>query len=366
MSGGAVVDVQEVVHGVVAHVDVRLAVAVDVHGEHPQPLASVHAAGVQAGLHAHVAEFAVAEVREQLVRKAVELLGRANVGRVAVVGAGRVLGPGPIDVLVDVKVGIAVAVEVGPGGAGRPGDPRQAGLFGHVHELAAPGRVLGVHRLVVEQGDAAPAGDEQVGPAVAVVVGHGRPVRVEPRVVRQADLLGHVPELEMALVVIELARPADDGLVVGAGVAAAAGHEQVEPAIPVVVDQGDAAAERFEDGHVARRFTGVVHFAVTVGDVDAGLFRRHFAEKGRPFRSGIVRDRGVGIHRGRRRLAADEQCQSARQQQGDGRPPWVHVGPAFPRKNEQKGKTYSVRARDGVRSMGRLAERTLSPQAYTR
>src|SRR5262249_57632599 len=94
--------------------------------------------------------------------------------------ASRVVVPGPVGVLADVEVREAVAVEVPPGGAGGPGDSGKAGLLRDVHELAALGGVGRIDGFVVEEGDAAPAGDEEVGPAVAVVVPDGAPVAVQP------------------------------------------------------------------------------------------------------------------------------------------------------------------------------------------
>src|SRR5262249_60515733 len=106
-----------------------------------------------------------------------ELLGRADVRGLAVVVALRVVVEVPVDVLADVEVREPVAVQVGERGAGGPGDALvEAGLRGNVLELPA---ALSVGDIV-EQGDAAPAGDEEVRPAVAVVVADCGPVRVEP------------------------------------------------------------------------------------------------------------------------------------------------------------------------------------------
>src|SRR5205807_372694 len=66
-------------------------------------------------------------------------------------------------------VGEAIAVEVGPGGAAAPRVVVQAGLFAHLDKVSSAVAVA----LVVEQRQAAPAGQQQGGPAVAVVVVHG-------------------------------------------------------------------------------------------------------------------------------------------------------------------------------------------------
>ena len=81
----------------------------------------------------------------------------------------------------------------------------QARFLGHLDEVPA----AAVRRLVVEQGDAAVAGDEQVGPAVAVVVGDGAAVGVEVDLV-EADLRGHVAEFPVAEVLVQPAGMALD------------------------------------------------------------------------------------------------------------------------------------------------------------
>src|SRR5262249_12094334 len=138
----------------------------------------------------------------------------------------------------DVEVGPAVPVQVGPGGAGGPGDALvQAGPGADVHEAAAAPAV----GHIAEQGDAAPAGDEQVGPAVGAVGGDGGGVAVDPRPpagqAAQADLLGDVLELPVAQVLVELAGVPTNLLVVRPSEVAAADHEDVQEAVAVVVDQ---------------------------------------------------------------------------------------------------------------------------------
>src|SRR5262249_27050855 len=77
-----------------------------------------------------------------------------------------------------------------------------------------------------------------------------------------------------------------DLLLVRAVEVAAARDEDVEQPVAVVVDQGDAAAERLQDGQVG---AGVL--AVAVGDVDArgGV---HFREQVRALQVGVRRRRG--------------------------------------------------------------------------
>src|SRR5262249_25254178 len=142
--------------------------------------------------------------------------------------------------------GPAVAVEVGEGGAGRPGDPPvQPHLRGDVLETPTLFRVVGIDGDVAEQGDLAPAGDQQVRPAVAIDVGHRAAVAVEPGFAAgelvEADLPGDVLELALAQVAIQLAGVAHDLFLVLA-CNPAAGDEDVEQPVAVVVDQGNPSA----------------------------------------------------------------------------------------------------------------------------
>src|SRR5262249_38271750 len=139
------VDVEEVIDRVVGDVGVGFAVAVVVGDDDAEALAPagvvligalellaglvrrtghncVHvglARRAEAGLLADVGEALAGVVAEQVVRDALELLGRADVAGLAVVGAVErvVVLEGPVGVLADVQVGVAVAVEVGPAGA---------------------------------------------------------------------------------------------------------------------------------------------------------------------------------------------------------------------------------------------------------
>src|ERR1043166_1987933 len=114
---------------------------------------------------------------------------------------------------------------------------------------------------------------------------------VEPRKV-EPDLGGDVGERAVALVTEQLARPAAQsrrrlvegveillgivGIVAALAVeVAAAGHEDVEQTVLVVVHEGDAAAERFED----RQVPGI--HAGAAGEVDA-RGARHVTKPRRP------------------------------------------------------------------------------------
>src|SRR5262249_33895592 len=160
---------------------------------------------------------------------------RANVplhpGTVAT--ALRVVCERPVDVMANVQVRVAVAIQVGTGRAGAPQVVGQARLPSNLDE--APSALAVRH--VLEQGKPAPAGDEQIGPAVTVEVGDSGAVRVEPGEVFEAYLSGHVLKLEAAQVLEELAGVAPDLLAVEV---AAAGEENVEQTIAIVVEQSDA------------------------------------------------------------------------------------------------------------------------------
>ncbi len=94
-------------------------------------------------------------------------------------------------------------------------------------------------------------------------------MRIEPRFAAvqsvQAGRLGAILKAKSAQVLVELARVPPDLLLVRAVVVPAARTEQVEQAVAVVVDEGHAAAERFENGQVRR----LDILAVMVGELDA-------------------------------------------------------------------------------------------------
>src|SRR4051794_15673700 len=85
---------------------------------------------------------------------------------------------GPIDILAKIKVGVTIAVKVGESGAGTPEvRAEQPGHLGRLDEAPAPGGLVVLD--VVVQGQPAIARDEQIRPAVTVVIGHGGTVAVE-------------------------------------------------------------------------------------------------------------------------------------------------------------------------------------------
>ncbi len=159
LAGRRVVHVEKLVHGVVGHVHVGLAVAVEIDHQHAQPLAGVRSSLVQPGLGADVHERTFARIAINLVRQAVKAERRTDVGSLAVVGTRGVFLPRPIDILADVEVRPAVAVEIAEGGAGRPGDALvQPRLRGHVLESPCRSIDCGTARPAPSRSPASQAG----------------------------------------------------------------------------------------------------------------------------------------------------------------------------------------------------------------
>ena len=196
---------------------------------------------------------------------------------------------------------MAVAIEIGPAGTGTPQGGRQPGFLSHVHEVPA---ALAIG-FVVQEGQAAPAGQQDVRPAVVVVVGHGHPVIVEPDLV-DAGLGADVLELEVAQVLVQLVGPALDLFFIWTIVVAAAGQENIEQAIAIVIEHAGAAAEGLEDGQVPGFFT------ILVGVVDPAA-GGDVLEKGR-----ILGDNEFGFC-GRRMGVVHVRDGQQAGQRGDGR-----------------------------------------------
>src|SRR5262249_52764373 len=93
----------------------------------------------------------------------------------------------PRQVVADVEVEVAVAVQVGERGRGRPIPvATPARRVGHVPERAVT--------LVAIEGVGAPAGDEEVGTAVVVIIADRNAVPVARREVRDAGRGGGIRE----------------------------------------------------------------------------------------------------------------------------------------------------------------------------
>ena len=107
--------------------------------------------------------------------------------------AGRADSTVVVDIAGNEEVEPAVAVVVAPGGAGGPVAERDAGLFGNIGE----GAVV----VVVVEAVLAEVGDVEVGPAVVVVVADGH--AEAPAVVGDAGFCGDVGEGAVMVVVEE-------------------------------------------------------------------------------------------------------------------------------------------------------------------
>ena len=290
----ALVDVEEVRLGVVGDEHVHEAVAVEVGDADAHALAR-H--GAEAGLLRHVLELPVPEVVVQAVRDA--LVG-ARVAEDRAVGgrADPVDLRVPVGVVRDHEVEQAVVVVVEEGGAHREQVLRllvEAGAGGHLAERAVA--------VVVVEHVRAGVGDEQVRPPVVVVVADRDAVR---------DV--EVPALELRLgrdllerAVAAVAQQAAVVGGVGPGVLrqlAAVRQEDVEPAVPVVVEERHAAAHRLREVLapslvVVVRHVGELGPAGHVAEAHAGRDRGRGAGR----RSAAPRARRAsarGLARGRR------------------------------------------------------------------
>ena len=121
----------------------------------------------------------------------------------------------------------------------------------------------------MEQGDPTPAGHQQVGPAVAVVVGHSRGVGIKPGRTSsqgcQACAGRDILKLATSQVAIQFASAAQNRVIVRAGKITAPGKIEIQQAVLVEINLGQAAAERFKDGEVGRSYG----FAVVIGTLHA-------------------------------------------------------------------------------------------------
>ena len=162
------------------------------------------------------------------------------------------------DVVAHEEVKEPIAVVINPGAAGTPAYAifPQARLLGHIRKSAVA--------VVVPQDVVTPIAAEQVVPAVVVVVTHAD--ASAPSGAGQAGLFRHVRERAVAIV---LKKVLGGRLAVGIGFltrhAIAVGQVDVEPAILVVVEEGEPAALGFNNVLL------VFNAAPNVGDVEAGF-----------------------------------------------------------------------------------------------
>ncbi len=94
----------------------------------------------------------------------------------------------------------------------------------------------------MEQRHPAIASDQQIGPAIAIVVRDHAAVTIEGNAI-EADLSRDIAKLPVAEVLVEPAGVSLDLLLLGAVEVTAAGDEQIQQAIAVVVKQAHAAAQ---------------------------------------------------------------------------------------------------------------------------
>ena len=255
----AAVREQEVLHRVVGDEQIHQSVAVDVGGDDAERFAE---GALDVGAGADLGERSVAvvvieEARRRLedARDAVETLAEL------VVAAEHVVRQRELDEAAQHQVEPAVVVVVEPDGARRPAGRGDTGFVGDVGEGA-------VAVVLVER--AAPVGgDQDVWVAVVVVVGNGA-AHPELAAAGDAGLVGDVGEGAVAVVLVERVLQRRLRLVEVAR--AAVDHEDVDPAVVVVVEERDAGPHRF-------RQVPVRGHRVFVDPRDAARARWNFLEQ---------------------------------------------------------------------------------------
>ena len=230
----ATVAKEPVGHRVIAHEDLRFAVAVQVQDGDPQAEAGLDCEAPRS--FGDVAEGAIAEVLVEHVGLRGEPVRAGENLDALVARAGGWIGQVELEVVDRVQVEIAVAVEIAEGGARAPAGIADPGGFGDVGEPRAAG--CGG----VPQEHVGPvAGDVKVVEAVAVEVAHrgahGPPSDADPQ------RFGHVAEPQPAEVLVQPApRPAFRVPERGA-----VGDEEIEVAVSVMIDERQTAAVDLED-----------------------------------------------------------------------------------------------------------------------
>ncbi len=248
----AVVMEQEVLGLIVGHVDIGIAIAIEIARGHTHGAANVFG---DAGLFADICEGAVAVVVEQHVGAA-GIIERAGIVVGSIVGAVLRI---ELHVASDEEIHAAVVIVIQPGGADRPARHIQAGLGGDVFE--------GAIAFVAVQRDVAVAGDQQVHKAVVIEVGGDDGGAEE--IPADAGLFGDVGEFAVAVVAIEmivrscLRRFAQRVRMDIVAQRLAGCDVEVRQAVVVVVEPDAAGAGAFEQRAQLAR-------AEAVGELDAG------------------------------------------------------------------------------------------------
>jgi hypothetical protein len=236
-----------------------------------------------AGLQAHVGKCTIAVVVEEVIWLAFKPSRPTAHGDSAVLAErdqGRV-GPGfrrMCDVVVDVtgyeEIKTAVAVVVAETGACGPVAESDSGLFGNVREGSVV--VIAVETILAE------VGDVEVGPAVIVEVcdRNAEP----PSVVGDASFSRDIGEGTVVIVVKERS-VGWSGFSGESVVSGAVDQVDVEPAVVVVVEQGDSGADLFENV----RLRGCPHHVTPM--IQPSLLRDVFKDDGTGFYQAARGDR---------------------------------------------------------------------------
>ncbi len=203
---------------------------------------------------------AVAAIAVENVRAASETLraaGNGNVVVVAVACLARLGSAGEIEIHVvrdeQVEVAVAVIIQKTASCAPRITVPGNAGLFRHVGECAVA--------IVVIQDVVSPVSDEQIVVAIVVVVADA--ASLSPARTSQACFLCDVGERAVTIVVKQVA----GGMAIRLSRRKACSIHQknVEPAIVVVIEQGNTAAHFLQQELLVRHAAGNVLGAQQAG-----------------------------------------------------------------------------------------------------
>jgi hypothetical protein len=158
----------------------------------------------------------------------------------------------------DEQIECSVSIEVGPAGAAAPKGVVESGSGGGDFVIRAV-------PAIVEQGQAAVTGDEQVGKAIGIEVAGGDAVVVAAGD-RQPGQVREIAKREFAPVLKQRGRVGGRAEV--GGELPASREVEVIQAIEIEVDLGGTPAERLEDREMPRLLS------VTVGEIDLGCGRR--------------------------------------------------------------------------------------------
>ncbi len=162
----------------------------------------------------------------------------------------------PGQVVADIQIEVAVTVEVGEGGRGRPVAPAvQSGVSSRVLERAvAP---------IVQQEIRPEPRDEQIGPAVVVVIGAGHAEAISAANPRDPGALARILERPVSAVAEQAVAQLGPGRLGPGWEGSTLDEIDIEPAVAVIVEDGDAATDRLGD-LVLRRLV------VVVGEAEPG------------------------------------------------------------------------------------------------